>query len=34
MVGLDDSVSAILRELEERGDHMGGRTPLLIACNK
>ena len=22
MVGLDDSVSAILRELEERGDHM------------
>ncbi|XP_022095242.1 ankyrin repeat and MYND domain-containing protein 1-like isoform X2 [Acanthaster planci] len=32
--GLDESVSVLLHELEERGEHKGGRTPLHIACDR
>ncbi|XP_077987266.1 ankyrin repeat and MYND domain-containing protein 1-like [Glandiceps talaboti] len=32
--GLDDSVSLLSLELEERGDNVGGRTPLHIACHR
>ncbi|XP_070538152.1 ankyrin repeat and MYND domain-containing protein 1-like isoform X2 [Ptychodera flava] len=32
--GLDDSVSMLSLELEERGDNVGGRTALHIACNR
>nr|XP_002733450.1 PREDICTED: ankyrin repeat and MYND domain-containing protein 1-like [Saccoglossus kowalevskii] len=32
--GLDDSVSLLSMELEERGDNIGGRTALHIACQR